>query len=265
MDGATEFKFPHPKITTITGTPTAATISQLRRELYANAMAVTTTLGGGHHGYLGIIMPPTEYAAVQTTAATALTPFTAPLHPGAHPGQVAGATGPQITEFNRTYDAAIAVHRQYMNVNQALKTQLLEAVDRVYLTLLEDTYLGYAHVTCGAMLAHLTNTYGIITPDQIAENNNKLDAPWNPDDPIEDLWTRIRDCRRFAEDAQEIISEAHAVRSTLAIIEGTGLFSEAIRDWRKRPRNEWTLGNFMADFTTANRERTHTTTAHRAG
>jgi hypothetical protein len=45
-------------------TPTPQVVRQLRKEVYANAQAVDTSLGGGQFGHLGLVMPDDEYATV---------------------------------------------------------------------------------------------------------------------------------------------------------------------------------------------------------
>eukprot|EP00957_Ditylum_brightwellii_P132371 10094191-Ditylum_brightwellii.AAC.1 len=41
----------------------------LRNELQANAHAVSTTLGGGRHGHLELVMTPQDYALIPNTTA----------------------------------------------------------------------------------------------------------------------------------------------------------------------------------------------------
>ena len=45
------------QVTPIVGEPTYATLKTLKDQLKANAASVPTTLGGGNHGYLGLILP----------------------------------------------------------------------------------------------------------------------------------------------------------------------------------------------------------------
>ena len=59
---------PHPTLTKIHGQPAALSIRLLKTEVYANAMSISTTLGGGSFGYLGVAMPATEYKALTGTA-----------------------------------------------------------------------------------------------------------------------------------------------------------------------------------------------------
>ena len=53
--------FEHPVLTMIRGGPTYETLHHLKNELKANASSVPTTLGGGNHGYLGMVLAPAEY------------------------------------------------------------------------------------------------------------------------------------------------------------------------------------------------------------
>ena len=70
---ASYFKYKTP--TPIQGTPTNKTLKQLKQELRANAASVELDLGGGDHGYLGLVLTDTEYTKVSATA------FTAPAFP----------------------------------------------------------------------------------------------------------------------------------------------------------------------------------------
>ena len=72
---ASYFKYKTP--TPISGAPTNKTLKRLKQELRANASSVESDLGGGDHGYLGLVLDDVEYATVSPTA------FTAPTYPTA--------------------------------------------------------------------------------------------------------------------------------------------------------------------------------------
>ena len=57
---ASHFRYPVP--TPITGEPTNKTLKRLKTELRANGSSVETDLGGGDHGYLGLILTDPKYA-----------------------------------------------------------------------------------------------------------------------------------------------------------------------------------------------------------
>ena len=70
---ASYFKYKTP--TPIQGTPTYKALNQLKAKLCANASSVETDLGGGNHGYLGLVLSDAEYANVSPT------PFVVPAYP----------------------------------------------------------------------------------------------------------------------------------------------------------------------------------------
>ena len=72
-----ESYFDHPVLTSICGEPTYETLHHLKNELKANVSSVPTTLGGGNHGYLGMILTSSEYLRIKLTD-----PFTWPPNPG---------------------------------------------------------------------------------------------------------------------------------------------------------------------------------------
>ena len=56
-----------------------------------------------------------------------------PVHPGAQPGHQTNATAAQMTEANRLYDAALNQVALHVSVVNALRQQILGAVDNKYL------------------------------------------------------------------------------------------------------------------------------------
>ena len=70
---ASYFRYKTP--TPIQGTPTYKALKRLKAELRANASSVESNLGGGDHGYLGLVLSDAEYATVDAI------PFAAPAYP----------------------------------------------------------------------------------------------------------------------------------------------------------------------------------------
>ena len=59
------------------GEPTYETLHHDKNELKANASSVPTTLVGGNHEYLGMVLTPAEYHFISSND-----PFTRPPNPG---------------------------------------------------------------------------------------------------------------------------------------------------------------------------------------
>jgi len=258
---ASSLTFPHPILTPIKGKPTNVTLLPLKKELYSNAIAIHSTRGGGANGHLAMLMPAATYLNRAGEA------FVIPVHPGPAPVHPAGATGAQITEINRLYDKNIAEHQLYLKVATKLKNQLLQAVDKIYLSILEDPEFGYADVQCGAMLSHLLDTYGVVDDIDITTNRNRLDEPWNPDVPMENIWIRIREVQLFATSAgpNEAISDKAVIRAILPTFEDSGLLLHACEMWNDKAPADQTLEAFMTHFTHGDKERIRKLTTRTAG
>ncbi len=72
-------KFPIKILPLIMGEPDYETINHMVQTLYGNAASLATTLGGGVHGHIGIIMGQALYATLMAT------PYIAPIDPGVLP------------------------------------------------------------------------------------------------------------------------------------------------------------------------------------
>ena len=68
--------FPTPSLPNHSGNPDYAAIKDNHQFLTSNAASAECNLGGGQNGYLGLILPPEQYARVSGTA------FVLPPDPG---------------------------------------------------------------------------------------------------------------------------------------------------------------------------------------
>jgi hypothetical protein len=161
-------------------------------------------------------------SAANYLAASNNVAFDEPANPGA-----------QIAEVTRQHASNLKEYELYVTTEAKLKQQLLAAVPSTYTDELTDPILGYANVTTLQILQHLATNYGTLSTDDLNTNINKLNEDWSPSDPIETLFTRIRECRTFAQ-YDDPITEASAVRIAIQIVERSGVFGDAIKDWRKK-------------------------------
>jgi hypothetical protein len=97
----------------------------------------------------------------------------------------------------------------------------------------------------------------IITLDELAENVEKLNEPWNSDQPIRMLWERIRECQRIGTAGGEPISDRMAMFTALKLLDGTGVFSTHTHGWRQTYplQSAWTIDTFKEFFNHADKER----------
>jgi hypothetical protein len=253
----TGLTFPHLDLTIIVGKPTYATIRKLQKELYTNARTIPSLLGGGHNGHLALVMTDAEYLVISAVN------YDEPVHLGAQPMHQANATAAQITEANRQYDATLLQVSLHVSVINALRQQILCAVDNKYLMALEHPDLGYMVNPC-EMLVHLQMTYGDITPLEIM-NRATLSTPWNPGDNIKELWVRITTAQELAHRAGDEITDPVAIPLTIDALEASGVFDFALDNWRLKDNANKTLATFKEHFNKENAEREHKLTAKTGG
>jgi hypothetical protein len=152
-------------------------------------MSVASYEGGGRHGQLGIIMTNEEYFAV------AVDVFPVPNNPGPSAAVVEGMTAAVIAETTRLHKEATQVYRTYHNVDQASKKLIIESFDNAYLNALSDKIVGYANFSSLQLLTHLLTYYAMIAPTELTHNYKRLNAPYDPNQPIEMLFQKIQDAR----------------------------------------------------------------------
>jgi hypothetical protein len=184
--------FPHYSLPKVTGEPTFEDLKVIRRLLNTNAMSIASYEGGGHHEHLVIIMTNEEYFAI------AVDVFPVPNNPGPLAAVVVGMTAAVIAETIRLHREATHVYRTYHNVDQAIKKLIIESFDDAYLNDLSDEIVGYANCTSLQLLTHLLTYYAMIAPTELTQNYERINKPYDPNQPIETLFQQIQDARAFA-------------------------------------------------------------------
>jgi hypothetical protein len=124
--------FPHPSIPSIEGQPTYEPITNITHLLNTNTASVQTDLGGGGaHGHLVLTVSTAGLATLSPT------PFLIPNNPGPTP-IIPNDVNTQATNIiTRAHPEDLRVWREYINVDAALKQQLIKAVNPLYLSTLQ--------------------------------------------------------------------------------------------------------------------------------
>jgi hypothetical protein len=240
--------FPHSSLPKVTGEPTSEDLKVIRRLLNNNAMIVASYEGGGCHGHLGIIMTNEEYFDV------AVNVFHVPNNPGPSAAVVAGMTAAVIAETTRLHKDTTQVYHTYHNVDQAIKKLIIESFDNAYLNALSDEIVGYANCTSLQLLTHLLTYYAMITPNELTQNYELLNAPYDPNQPIETRFQQIQDAWSFVVAGGQPYGAAMIVNVAYILVFNTGLFPDACRAWQSRAIAGKAWAQFKLDFATAHRE-----------
>jgi hypothetical protein len=146
------------------------------------------------------------------------------------------------------------VYRTYHNVDQAIKKLLIEAFDDAYLNALSDEVVGYANCTSLDILTHLLTYYAMIAPTELTQNYERLNTPYDPNQPIEKLFQQIQDARAFAVAGGQPYGGPMIINVAYALVFNTGLYPDACLAWQSRAVATKTWAQFKIDFSTAHRK-----------
>jgi hypothetical protein len=233
--------------TRIHGEPTYGTLAELTRTLQENAASVPCTLGGARHGYLALIISDEAYAMKSNT------PFVVPAPPPLNPDLPTGATAAQITELTRQHAADTRVFNEYRHVELALKKQLLNNVEPLFLRAKKDNVVGFANKTVRELLQHLVDEYGEITGGEWEENMLRMREPWNPETPFKTLIAQFDKGMEYADAARCSFSPSQILMMAERLIFNTGLFHDDIKEWKATPVDTRTWDSFQTFFRQAHR------------
>ena len=179
-------------LTKIHGEPTYETLKAMKNQLKSNACSVTSDLGGGAHGHLGLLLTPTEYAI------TSPTPYVRPVHPGVLT-IAQGTAHHEATRLRAEHKEAIRFFRETVDVEKALKKQVVAALDPKFLDSLRDPTSNSIMVPIHEVLAHLFRRYGRVDADTLADIDEKVrTTQYNVSEPLVTVYNDIEDLARIA-------------------------------------------------------------------
>jgi hypothetical protein len=94
----------------------------------------------------------------------------------------------------------------------------------------------------------------MIDPAELTQNYERLNTPYDPNQPIETLFKQIQDARAFAVAGGQPYGEVMIVNVAYTLVFNTGLYPDACRAWQSRVISARTWAQFKIDFATAHRE-----------
>ena len=241
-------------VTKIHGQPTSHDLTNLEREIISILANIPTTLGGGNHGHVGVIMNPTEYNTM-----TEGTDFVNPVNPGIYPVNLAlnAAAGARAR--------AEAEHRELINqfetfegVRLGTKDLILEAVDNEYLNEIEHDTLGFLNQTPRQMLQHLLTRGGSLDFADTKELLAERDGEWNVSENPQVYFNRVEKAIKGLT-RNGIRSDPNERRDiALFHLKATGEFDPAVREWEAKPAADKTWANIKtfiaAEYTRENKQ-----------
>jgi hypothetical protein len=185
--------FKHPISPTVQGELDYQIIHTIRKFLQENSRAIDTHWGGGTLGHLGLIVSDASYAMVSPETYAGPTLWVSPPAPGRAPANT-DDTAAQISAARHIWEEEVQTYRTYTSVQQALKKQIINVCEPMYLDVLNDDMVGFANISARDMLDHLFTTYGNIHAVYHENNFEHMRQAWDPQQPVESLFKQIQDC-----------------------------------------------------------------------
>lgn len=217
------------KLIPIRGKPTFKTLTDTRKLLIQNAATIHTTLGGGQHGYSGLVLPPNEYALISNV------PFIMPPLPPQDPQYPQGATQHQITATDRVHTDQWRRYNEAVAVEQALKKQLIEVVDRIYIEQRLNNVTGILTGPLHDTITWLLTTYGRVTYSKVIDEQASLAKyPVQVHVVLTDFFNKIDDHLPRATAAGVSLSEHQVIALAKQTIKKNADFRQAVLDWNAR-------------------------------
>jgi hypothetical protein len=204
--------------------------------------------GSRWHRHLGIITTNSEYFVVATEV------FLPPKNPGPAATIVAGVIGVPIDEMGQLHTTVTRIYRTYNNVDQAFKKMGIDAFENQYLNALSDEIVGYENCMSLELLTHLLTYYAMITPTELTQNYERLDTPYDPNQPIENFFQQIQDARAFAVARGKPYEDVMVVNVAFQLVFNTGLFPDACRAGQVWAIADNTWLQLKIDFAAAHQE-----------
>ena len=127
------------------------------------------------------------------------------------------------------------------DLSQCLTTLITIAVPEIFLEDFKDSVTGYDKANPRDILSALVKEYRRITGDELEANRKRLKTPWNPDTPIEHVFRNASECRRFALDGYDPISDSQYIQAITSTIKQSGVLASDSRHWKKLPEWEKTV------------------------
>ena len=227
-------KFPMKTMPEINGEPDYGNTNTMMQLLYGNTALLPTTLGGGQHEHIGIIM------TLQLYTTLANTPYESPPNPGITPTHAIGALA-EIRQTNfLVHKEERRIYDNHQTTEDALKYIIINTVNEVYIGELRNKYTSYLGITARDLLDHLLNRYGNITPADVEECKKQMNELINATQPIYIYFKRIGDTVQYAANGNFAFTTEQILQTAYHAISSTGYYNEACKELRRKPKDNKT-------------------------
>ena len=141
------------------------------------------------------------------------------------------------------------IYRECLNVEAALKRQVMEAVENKYTKCLRNRSTQRIDASLESLFVTLFQRYGLVTPHQLAKFEKEVcEHRYDVLEPLTTVYDLIDDLELMGDAAQTPYSEQQLVSYALEILRATQDFQDGIKSWNRRAPALRTWANFMTHF-----------------
>ena len=248
--------FQYQTLDKIHGQPTLESILHLFRQLKNNAQSVPTTLGGGQLGFLALVLPDEAYNSIPNSRI-----FIRPVNPGPfiinNPHRRTTRQSESTPDTDSTISAAIVaqqkadwerqirLYNECQSVEQALRHQIIEAIEPEYLDALRNEHTEMVQDDIPTIIAHLRKTYGTITDEELLDREDSLKAMvYDPCHSVDSVFSKIQKHQELAVLLNNPLTEKQQVSIAQKIFNRLSLFQNDLIKWNEKSDTDKKLRNF---------------------
>jgi len=200
-----------------------------------NTASIPTELGGGNHGFLGLVLTPQKYTTITGQI------FILYVNPGTFPTFPQNPTQPIIAQISATHKEALRVWRRQNSVIKCIKNQLTNAFEDKYLEEINDTYVGYNNLSIQEILAYLYDHFGKVSTLELEEAKKTFQEPFDAAALFGSFVKKIEETVDIAEAAGCSYTPEQVVAKVFNyILKAQVLPDTATRDWKQALQEEKT-------------------------
>ena len=235
--------FEYKTLTKIHGRPNLEKLLTVFKQLKRNAQRVQTTLGGGQLVYLGLILPQAVYTTIPNATA-----FKKPTDPGifapttnrrTRQGDAQPLTSAEIATQKSQHDEDVRLYNECQQVELALRNQLIEAIEPIYLKPLRNRNTDMINNPIPEIITFLKDRYGKISDPKLQDMERELlEFVWDPTDQPDTVFNRVDEYVDLCEMINQPINDRKQVQLAYCIFHKTGVYRDSLKDWNKKTTNK---------------------------
>ena len=158
------------------------------------------------------------------------------------------------TTQNR-YNDQVKLFNECNNVEQALRQQIVKAVDDAYLTALRNHLTNTIDATIPVILDYLFTNHGRVSPGMLqAEEKAVKEMHYDITHPIDVIFNKLEDLNDLSIATRADYTETQLINIVYVIINNTAKYQHYIRDWSRFQPAQNTWANFKTHFRQAHQE-----------